>query len=273
LANHLTGVLVLSALIAIGKALVIALIVRACGWHLRVALTAGIALAQIGEFSFVVAQVAHGYDLITIELYNLLIAATVLTIFLSPIFFAIVDPLSGFLSQRMRWRGGRKPDPAPANLRGHVILCGYGRVGRATLALLGHCNQPAIVVDLDSKVKRDEVPGARWTIFGDISNPAIVAMCHPQSAALAILAIPDPVVAQRATSLLRSRNPALPIIARAHTTESAEKLELLGVNVAVVAEEEAAKTIVAESLMVTGRTFEEAETMVSLAAEKVKEAT
>lgn len=253
LLEHWLPVLSLTVMILLGKTLIIGLLTQMLGFHPRVAVSTGLALSQIGEFSFVMANSALKLDVIPRELYDLILSATAMTLLLSPLLFAALDPIAERLSRRVNF--GRLisfVEPPGEDTSGHAILCGYGRVGRRICRLMKELNLHVVVVDFDARALRSACEHAYATVFGDASNPEILKRCQAEKAQLAILAMPDRFTTVLTAKHVRNLNPNIAIVARAHSPGSADELETQGVNAAVVAEEETAKAMVRECLVLTG---------------------
>jgi CPA2 family monovalent cation:H+ antiporter-2 len=186
----------------------------------RVALLVGVSFTQIGEFSFVIAKLGLDERLISTELYNATLAASLVTILLNSLWVQITARSLRTLAP------SRATDTLVTedNLKNHVILCGYGRMGSLIGAALENFNMPYVVIDLDSKtVKHLKERGVPST-YGDAGNERVCQSADPARAALAVLVLPDSESARRAFRALKTLNPALPIITRAHWDSDREAL-------------------------------------------------
>lgn len=260
------AVLVLSALVLVGKAALIALLTRLLGWHLKVALAAGLSLSQIGEFSFLVASGALVLGLVPEELYDLLIGATAVTILVSPLLFALLDPLSSYVVRHFERPRAPKRLGRAGPLHDHVILGGCGRVGTYILKILSSCGVEVVVIDFDQRALRTAREGKAYAIFGDAANREILKRCKPETARVALLTMPDAFSCESAAKTLKGFNPNLTILARAHGGDIARHFETIGVTSAVLAEEETAKAMGRLALVACGMEAAEAESHLAATA-------
>ncbi len=235
--------------IVIGKSLAAFLIVLAFRHPLATALTISASLAQIGEFSFILADVGLGLGLIPKAARDLILAGAILSILLNPLAFAAIDML--------RTRLDRKPPEGEADtaaaedalpttaLDGHVVLIGHGRVGRIVAQALKDQGTAFLVIEDASpsvatlREKNIEV------IPAHAAKAETLAAANIAGARLAILAIPNGFEAGRVVELARASNPALRIIARAHSDEEVDYLTKLGADVVIMGEREIAHGMIA----------------------------
>ncbi|MCC6238472.1 MAG: cation:proton antiporter, partial [Dehalococcoidia bacterium] len=191
------------AIIVIAKPIAAFAFVAVLGHPTRTGLVVAAGLAQIGEFSFILAELGDDLDLITPEAHGLILAAAIVSITLNPLLFAMIEPLEAWFRRRLETRrgapevveGGDADGVPPA---GHVILCGYGRVGRLVAAALEHQRVPYVVVEQD----RDTVDKLRTSgipvVQGDAAERALQeGVLHLEGARLLVLAIPDPIATRQ----------------------------------------------------------------------------
>ncbi|GBC97029.1 Inner membrane protein YbaL [bacterium HR16] len=248
LASQWTQVLLLLVLIVLGKTLVIAWLVHAIGFPTRIAVTVGLSLAQIGEFSFVIAEMARTKNWYTISEYNTILAASVISLLLSPMLFALSPVISRWAARFVRGERFRElreeVQVQRSVMRDHVILCGFGRVGsRVAQQLLGR-KVPVVVIDLDPesimRARNQGIP----TIYGDAEAREVLVLANPHTATIAILTMPESSSAMVAARRLKEINPHLTVLARTHEEGKIAELRRCGVDYVVFAEEETARVIV-----------------------------
>jgi monovalent cation:H+ antiporter-2, CPA2 family len=235
------AVLLITAAIVVGKAAIVAGVVSGFGYHPRVAVTVGLGLAQIGEFSFVMAKLGLNRGLVSPHFYSLVISAALVTIFATPFLVGaaprLVTPLSRLLRRSEEVTDTAEQVTEPP--QGHVVICGYGRVGGQVGAALEELGVPFSVVDYD----RGVIDGLRArgvpAIYGDASHPEVLAHVHAESAGTAVVTVPDLFAAHLVVRRLRATNPELPIVARAHTEGDLDALRREGANEVVLPEFEA----------------------------------
>jgi len=241
-------VLLLLVLIMAGKTVLIAWLVRAIGFPVRIAVTVGLSLAQIGEFSFIIAEMARAKNWYTAGQYNTILAASVISLLFSPMLFALSPVISRWATRFVRgerFRELREEIQVQRSvMRDHVILCGFGRVGsRVAQQLLGR-KVPVVVIDLDPesilRARSQHIP----TIYGDAEAREVLELANPHTASIAILTMPESSSAMVAARRLKEINPQLTVLARTHEEGKIGDLRRCGVDHVVFAEEETAKVIV-----------------------------
>ncbi|MBI1743349.1 NAD-binding protein [Candidatus Acetothermia bacterium] len=229
------------------KGIVRAGLTRLAGRPWRVALLVGVGFTQIGEFSFVIAKLGLDEKLISNELYNVTLAASLVTILLNSVWMRIATrSLSTMAPSRRALGEAIQPSSA------HVILCGYGRMGSLVGAALENFNVAYTVIDLDSKIVKHLRERGIPSIYGDAGNETVCRQAHPESAALAVLMLPDANRARQAFQTLKKLNAELPIIARAHWDSDREALFREGATEVIQPEFEGASEMVRHALVHVG---------------------
>lgn len=233
---------VLVALIVPGKFLVRAGIVRAFGYSPATAVLVGLGLAQIGEFSFVLVQVARASGHVGADVYNATLAASLLSIL-----------LNAYLMRRVpEWLARARPAaPMPPGEGGHatqVVLCGFGRVGSAIGEALETFGVPYAVVESDIDVVKGLRQRGVPCVFGDAAHRRILEHAGAADARLLVVALPEIEHTRLAVRELRALNPSAPILARAHLREAVDELRAAGVSEVIQPEMEAAATLVRHAL-------------------------
>ena len=224
-------VLVVVAIIVIGKSLAAMAIVLAFRYPLNTALTVSASLAQIGEFSFILAGLGVTLNLLPVEAQNLILAGAVISIALNPLVFSAVDPLCAWI--RARSRSAREMEhvddplaelPADTDLNllsGHVLIVGHGRVGRRIGDALAEHGVPVVVAEQN----RETVEALRAlgvpAVSGDAAEPAVLIQAHVARARMLVIATPDSARARKMIETARMLNPAIEIVARTHSDEEA----------------------------------------------------
>lgn len=251
LVEHPWQVLATAAIIMFGKSAAAFFIVRAFGHPKMTALTISASLAQIGEFAFIIAGLGVALQILPPVGQALVLAGALISILLNPMIFMLLD----------RWEARHREDvpvrPEPEQPAGpplhpgnHAIVVGYGRVGRELSQVLQGRGVPVVVIDDNSlhvdRAHAESIPAIR----GNAASEKVLAEAHPESAAIAILAIPQPLEAGEAIAKLRVINPALPVLARAHSDAEVRHLLSHGADGAVMAERELAYSL-AEMVMST----------------------
>ena len=214
-------------------------------------LTLATSLAQIGEFSFILAGLGLTLEVLPQQGLDLVLAASLLSIIANPFLLSWLDRW-----QKRQQRGEAVTQVLAANsevpddIGGHAILVGYGRVGRELSRLLRDRGVPLVLMEDDP----DRVEHARSlgliTVRGNAASEAILRAARPDTAQLAILAIPQALEAGEIIAKLRAINPAISILARAHSEAEVKHLLEHGADAAVLAERELAHSL-ADMVMAT----------------------
>jgi len=232
LANHWWAVLLAAAGLVMLKTLAGTVAVIAVRYPLRVAFATGGALAQVGEFSFVLAVVAADHELLPSGLQQGLLAVAVLTMAVTPLVMAQAASASSFLTQvRLpRWLavGENLGETSAPPRSGHLIVIGYGVNGRNLARAAREMEIPYVVIEMNPDTVREETRGGEPIYYGDASNEAVLARAGAARARIAAVVIGDPVATRRIVVLLRKLNPALHILARTRFVSEVQPLHELG---------------------------------------------
>ncbi len=252
-------------IILIGKSVAAFFIVILFRHPVATALTISASLAQIGEFSFILADLGVKLDLLPDEARDLILAGAILSILMNPVLFAGIDWLKPRLEKRM----GKipiKPAPAavdplhpapepapkaeddevlqPIGLTDHTILIGYGRVGSLVGAALRRMDKPFVVIEDGDKTVAQLRELGTPVIVGNAARGEILIAANITAARRLIVAIPNAFEAGQTINQARQANPGLQIIARAHSDAEVEHLTNLGANVVIMGEREIARGMI-----------------------------
>jgi CPA2 family monovalent cation:H+ antiporter-2 len=264
-------VLAVVAIVLLGKSVAAFVIVLVFRYPVRTALTVSASLAQIGEFSFILAGIGVALGLLPREGQSLVLAGALLSITLNPVVFGAVAPLDRWVRARPRLLEAlerEEPVAAPEAdeeteaLRDHAVLIGYGRVGSTVGEALSRCHVPFVVIERD----RRTVEGLRGrgvvALSGDASRPTVLAHAHPERARLLVVATPDPYQARQIVEVARRANPAIQTVVRTHSVAEQAYLEELRVGRAVMGERELAFGMAHFALTSLGRSDDDADAAV-----------
>ena len=246
--EHPVPVLATFLIITAGKSLAAYVIVRAFGHPRDTALTISASLAQIGEFSFILAGLGVSLAILPEQGRDLVLAGALLSIMANPLIFAALDQL-----QARRAAGaqdGAKAAPAPARnpgpplpTEGHAILVGFGRVGGEIARLLRERGVPLVVIDDDADLVQKAREAGFPAIRGNAAAARVLDEASPAGAQLAVLAIPQALEAGEVVQRLRELNAGMTILARAHSDAEVKHLIRNGADGAVLAEKELAHSM------------------------------
>ncbi|NUO77980.1 MAG: Kef family K(+) transporter [Lysobacter sp.] len=232
------------AIIVLGKSIAAYAIVRAFGKPNSTALMISASLAQIGEFSFILAGLGLQLEILPPEGQDLILAGALLSIVVNPLLFAWLDRKQAREAAALQ---EAKTDPVqptvPADIAGHVILIGYGRVGSELARLLTERHVPVVVIDgEDSLIAKARAAGLP-AILGNAVNERVLREAVPERATTVMLAIPQALEAGEIIAKLREIKPDLSIVARAHSDNEVRHLIEHGADGAVMAERELAHSL------------------------------
>lgn len=198
-------------------------------YPLGTALTVGPGLAQIGEFSFILAALGVSLGLLTPQAQSVILAGALISIAVNPLLFAAAEPLRRRLDARSL---ARNPDPLaelPASvdgamLTGHVVVVGYGRVGWRIVQALAKNHFSCVVIEqsreLVERLRQQNIPA----VSGDASDPAVLIQGHVARARMLVIATPDTLQVRRMAETARMLNPLIEIVLRTHSDEEAALL-------------------------------------------------
>lgn len=232
------AVLATVAIIVFGKSIAAFVIVIAFGRSRRTAWTIAASLAQIGEFSFILASMGVSLQILPEAGRDLILAGAIFSIMLNPLLFAAIDR---FVLPEPNAVG--VPTAAPAPLTGHMVLVGFGRVGSQVGPALVLAGERLKVIEAEGDVDfPDELRDS--LIVGNAASPGVLAQAELHKAKALLVAIPDTFESAQIVEQARALNPKLEIIARAHSRAEERHLRSKGATTTVNAEEEVARRMV-----------------------------
>ena len=229
------------AIIVIGKSLAAFVIVVAFGYPLATALMISASLAQIGEFSFILASLGTGLGVLPAEARDLILAGAIVSIFLNPLIFSLI--VRGHKQEEVEEEAQAERAKAKASIGpriGHVILVGYGRVGKLIADRLAEKGAHFVVVEADAD-RADEAEEAGLTVVrGSALEDRHLRAAGIIEARRLLIAVPEGFEGGAIHEHARHLNPDLQVIARAHSDAEVKHLEGLGVPHVVMGERELA---------------------------------
>ena len=234
--------------IMVGKPLAAWAVVRALGQSSRIASTIAASVAQIGEFSFILAGLAVALKLMPADARDLVLAGALISIVANPLVFAAVLRWQARAAALLIANDDNAGNP-PLPKSGHGILIGYGRVGAQLAQLLRDRGMALVAIDGDAdlvaKARASGLPALR----GNAAAPGVLDELSPGTASHALIAIPNAFEAGEIVGRLRAANPTISILARAHSEAELRYLLDAGADAVVLAERELAYSM---AEMVTG---------------------
>ncbi|OAM52050.1 sodium:proton antiporter [Methylovorus sp. MM2] len=227
-------VLAVAVIIMLGKTLAAIGLVIAFRYPLNTALTVGASLAQIGEFSFILAGMGITLKLLPAEGQSLILAGALISIAFNSLVFAAIKPVQNFLRARspMARKLELRDDPLaqlPMSvghdyLTGQVVIVGYGRVGRRIANSLQEQNIPYVIAEQNRELVGKLRAKGIAAVSGDAAEPAVLIQAHIARAGMLVIATPDTVSVRKMVETARMLNPAIEVIVRTHSEEEAELL-------------------------------------------------
>jgi len=249
LMDHWQQVLILVLIVSLGKGFIFAMLARIFKYGNVVPLAVGMGLFQVGEFSFVLAQVGVSTNSISHEVYSLVLTTAIITMFLTPI---ISGQTAHLYALSKRWFQHEPLDTInypKSGLRNHVIIVGGGRVGFRIAQVLKRLSVPMLIIELDQlrveRAKHADIP----VIYGNASHEVVLEAAETPSARLLIITSPEVVIAQAIVENARKVNSEIQVVARAPGVEFLEEFKKLNISEVVIPEFEAGLEMARKALV------------------------
>jgi CPA2 family monovalent cation:H+ antiporter-2 len=242
-------VLLTVLIILFGKSIAAFAIVRLAGYPNSTALTISASLAQIGEFSFILANLGVALLLLPEAGRDLILAGAIVSILLNPLMFAGLDVLFAKPEESEAAEAGEEEAEGPrepirpTNLADHVVLVGHGRVGRYLSSVLRERSTPLFVIEDNSDIVSNLKAQGVEALSGNAADPEIIAAANLGKARCLLVAIPDAFEGGQVVQQARAINADLPIIARAHSEDEIAHLMKHGASLVIMGEHEIAKAM------------------------------
>ncbi|MDX1582944.1 MAG: cation:proton antiporter, partial [Thermoanaerobaculia bacterium] len=233
---NVAAVLLFAAGLMLLKLIIITLIVLVMKFPIRTALMTGVGLAQIGEFSFILANVGIGVDLLSGDLYQSFLAGAILTMMVTPFFVQLSPQITRLADRVLPFRDKAEAAPVPKTLQHHVVLVGYGVAGENIAMVLKKTGIPYIIAELSGESVDRAKKRGEPIVFGDATRRDILAYVRIRDARVIVIAISDPDATRRIVRFARQLNPEINIIVRTSFVHEIAELLNLGANT-VLAEE------------------------------------
>jgi CPA2 family monovalent cation:H+ antiporter-2 len=223
------------AIIVFGKSLAAFFLVLLFRYPLNTALTVSASLAQIGEFSFVLANLGVSLAILPTEGQSLILAGAIISIAFNPLVFRAIEPAQAWIRSRSKLAQTleRPDDPLAVlpmtvdlnRLTGQVVLVGYGRVGRRIGEALTQNGVSFVVVEENREIVEQLRENGIPAVSGDAADPAVLIQAHIQRARMLVIVIPDTLDVRRMIEIARTVNPRIETVVRTHSEEEAGLLE------------------------------------------------
>ncbi|WP_374494561.1 cation:proton antiporter [Zoogloea sp.] len=246
-------VMAVVGIILVGKTVAAVGLVLAFRYPLNTALTVGASLAQIGEFSFILAGLGLSLGLLSLEGQNLILAGALISIALNALLFAAIGPAQSWARARSAWarKLDLRDDPLAALpmstdrklLSDQVVLVGYGRVGKHIATTLDRSRIHYVVADSNREVVEALRKRGKAAVTGDASDPIVLVQAHITKAAMLVVTTPDPVASRKMVDIARKLNPGIEAVLRSETEDGATLLRKEKIGTVFVAEQELADSM------------------------------
>lgn len=247
-------VLVVVAIIVIGKSLAAAALVLLFRYPLNTALTVSASLAQIGEFSFILAGLGITLGLLSQDGYSLILAGALISIALNPLVFTAIEPVQRWVRTHsaLARKLEQRVDPLAelpmtvdqGKLSNQVVLVGYGRVGGRIGEALVEQHIPFVVAEQNREtveaLRKRGIPA----VSGDASEPVVLIQAHVARAKMLVIATPDTLQTRQMIETARTLNPGIRIIVRTHSDQESEWLARETADKVFMGEHELAKGMI-----------------------------
>lgn len=195
---------------------------------LRISFVVGLRLAQVGEFSLILAAVALDQGLFDSQQYQVLLIVSILSMLFAPLLIQASTALSIKIFSKWKSEENDSAQQQDSKFKGHVIIVGYGLGGRTLAQVLLETQIPFLVLDLDGEqVKRALTEGIK-THYGDCTQEETLSRAGLQEARMIVFSIPDYTVTEKAVRLARKINPQVKIMVRTRLTAQVEELKTAG---------------------------------------------
>jgi CPA2 family monovalent cation:H+ antiporter-2 len=267
-------VLLLFGALLLGKLLVVVLCGLVMRIPLRVVVLSGVALAQVGEFSFILAELGGDLGLMDARELAIFLDASVLTMLITPLLMRLGPHLvaGAHRLRRLERLFGLRELGGHVQLEprsGHVVVLGCGVGGQLLMSSLRSAGIPHLVVDLDpDRVRAARELGLRAS-YGDATSPEILAHAHVADAAHVAVLLNDPDATLRAVRAVRQISAGVPITARARFLDDVARLRAAGATHAVAQEVEASLELIEHVLVSSQVALERADEIVSAVRESL----
>lgn len=239
------GIILIKALMG-GAATVI------LGYPMRTVVIVGLALSQVGEFSFILSKIGADSGLITADQYQFFLAASILTMAITPFLLSLSPRTAEFfcsLPLPARLKANTCPiKEEPVTLKDHLVIIGYGLNGRNLSRAARSSNIPYVIIEMNPDTVVNEKAKGELIFYGDATNDMVLEHARVAEARTAVIAISDSIATRRIVQVLRSKNPRLHIIVRTRYLKEMRSLYEFGANEVIPEEFETSVEIFARVL-------------------------
>jgi CPA2 family monovalent cation:H+ antiporter-2 len=212
------------------KAIIIFSIVILMKYPVRIAVLVGIGLAQVGEFSFILGEHGLSLNLVSAELFNILISSTIITMILTPFLFKLAPGIAG---KSTKLDSGKSKEKLIEEVQNHVIIAGFGLNGRNLAHVLKEAGIKYVIIEMNPDTVKKEKAKGENIIYGDIGNYEVLKTALIHKAKVLVIAISDRSTSRRAVKIAKQLNTNLFVIVRTRFMKETEELTNLGANMVI----------------------------------------
>jgi CPA2 family monovalent cation:H+ antiporter-2 len=264
--SHFFTILILAIFVIILKLLITFFLCVAFGVRGRTALSVSLGLAQVGEFAFVLFLIAQNLGILPQELASIGIATTLVTLLVSPFLFKSIIPIWRKMKEitvnyptlkKLFVSGNITRENLEDNIENHIIICGYGRMGKWIGKALKEININFVIIDYNHKVIHNAKISGANAIYGDASLSEVLEAASIKNAKAVIVTLTDRIAQEDLIVFCQKEYPTIKIIARAHLDSDMKNLAKLKIHKVIQPEFEGALSIVKSILISSGHSKEE----------------
>ena len=238
--NNLLLIFLLTIGTVLVKSIVISTIVLLMKYPLRVAVLSGLGLAQIGEFSFILALAGLNFNLIADDFYNSFLASTIFSMIITPLLIKLSPLIAGKISAL---DNNKLYESELEKLEAHVIIAGFGLNGSNLARVLKETGIKYIVTELNPTTVKQEKAKGEKIIYGDISSEEVLNAVMVEKANIIVYAISDPAITKMSLKLVKKLNPHIFALVRTRYVNEIDELKKLGADEVIPEEFETALQI------------------------------
>lgn len=255
--ENIDKVLILTLLVVVGKFLITLGLSVLSSRPARTFLVIAVGLSQIGEFSFIIGQTGVTYNLLSADQYSLILAGSLFSISVNPLMYQLLPKFEAFFKKiPPLWKRMDTHKEFPlindSDQKDHVVIVGYGRVGKSLVDILETLEIPILVIDSDPELYEELTERRIKTLYGDAANSEVIKSANIGQARALVITVKDDMAAATIVLAGKNINPEIPIIARVESKEGVEHLNKLGARFVIEPELQGGLEIINHTLLQLG---------------------
>lgn len=246
--ENIGPILILVGLVVAGKGLIFGLLPKFFGYGNIIPIALALTMFQVGEFAFVLARTGVKENAISSEQYSLVLAATIVTMMMTPFVSKLTEPLYAFRRRRLPMEPLQTINCNSSSLHDHIVVAGGGRVGRYVAKVLQQLELPFVVIEHNHRRLEEAKIAGLPLVYGDAAQEVVLEAAGISHAKLLIITAPGTITAKAITRQARALKSDIHIVARVEDIEQAEAMRRLGIYEVVHPEFEASIEITRTAL-------------------------